>query len=125
MKEALKKYILEHAFDGWKDSTDDNVMKAIDDFFYMYKIDENLDMSEWISVKDQPAPKDVAFIGYVLLGYHCDGIVDNRNKEIQVCEWDDYDKYIESCNCSGYERDREWISVTHWMPLPNPPVQED
>ena len=36
-KEELKKYILLNAFDGWKDTTDDNVMQAIDEFFDQYQ----------------------------------------------------------------------------------------
>lgn len=37
IRNSLKTYILEHAFDGWKDTTEDNVMRSIDDFFKTYE----------------------------------------------------------------------------------------
>lgn len=78
----------------------------------------------WISVKDQPAPKDTVFLGYVLVGFHCKGLKDDREIDIQVCVWDDFSRrYEEYCHCSGNERDQEYIELTHWMLLPNPPEE--
>jgi hypothetical protein len=79
---------------------------------------------KWINVKDQEPPRDIDFLAYVLGGYDYDmyGIKDDRKKYIVSCVWDKCtDRYIESCNCSGYEHDREKIEITHWMPLPSPP----
>jgi len=77
---------------------------------------------KWISVKDQQPPKDIVFLGYVLVGFYCEGISDNRTRDIQPCIWCELDKrFNEACNCSGYERDQEYIEVTHWMALPYPP----
>lgn len=77
----------------------------------------------WIKVEDQPPPKDKTFLGYVKVGFYCDGLKDDRTYDIQTCIWDRTfnDRFYEYCHCSGLERDEEYIEVTHWMPLPFPP----
>jgi hypothetical protein len=77
-------------------------------------------MNEWISVKDKEAPKDIEFLGYVLVGNFIPGILDERTLDIQTCLWNGY-KYMESCHCSGREHDYEDIEICYWMPLPKPP----
>jgi hypothetical protein len=80
------------------------------------------DKMEWIRCSDQPAPKDKPFLGYILLGYHHEGLKDTRKTDIQVIYWvDSKKKFEEGCNCSGPEFDKEDIEVKAWMPLPNPP----
>ncbi len=76
---------------------------------------------KWIDVKDQEPPKDRDFLGYCLIGYPFSMISVKRDKEIRLCKWDDK-KYIESCDCSGYEHDREYIEVLCWMELPIAPM---
>ena len=78
---------------------------------------------EWINVKDIPPPKDKSFLGYVLIGFHFSGTgKDLRKKEIHTCIWQSFgEKFIEHCNCSGYEHDVENIEILNWMPLPKPP----
>jgi hypothetical protein len=80
-------------------------------------------MQEWISVKHKQPPKDIPFLGYVKLGYWIPELgKDHRKEDIQVCVWDNlYKDFKEGCNCSGYERDLEYIGVSHWMPLPPTP----
>ncbi len=79
---------------------------------------------EWISVKDEKPPKDKPFLGYVLVGFHYTGMKDDRSKEIHTCIWNDFnERFYEYCNCSGYERDQEYIEVLNWMPLPQPPKE--
>lgn len=77
-------------------------------------------MTEWVKCEDQWPPHNKEFIAYVLVGFHCDGIIDARKLQILTCVWDGC-KYIENCNCNGYEHERDYIEITHWMPLPMRP----
>jgi hypothetical protein len=75
----------------------------------------------WIKIHDKTPPQNEDFLAYVLIGFHIDGLtIDKRKSGIQTCLWNGY-KYMESCHCSGYEHDMEYIEVTHWIPLPLPP----
>ena len=77
---------------------------------------------EWTSINDKEPEKDRPFLGYVLVGYYFYGMKEDRSKEINTCIWNDSNKRFEEyCNCSGYERDQEYIEVLYWMPLPPPP----
>ena len=74
----------------------------------------------WISVKDKPPPKDRDFLAHILVGTYTSG-KDTRTEQINTCIWDDYyNRFIENCNCSGYDIDVEHIEIIHWMLLPKP-----
>jgi hypothetical protein len=66
-------------------------------------------MSEWISVKDMPIPKDR------------DILVFSENRSVS-CVWcRDVEHFIPNCECDGWEHSWGKIDASHWMPLPNPP----
>jgi hypothetical protein len=80
-------------------------------------------MNQWIKCTDDAPPKDKSFLGYVLMGYPHPGPKDYRLRVMITCEWDG-DRFVENCHCSGYERDREFMEITHWMSLPVPPEKD-
>ena len=79
-------------------------------------------MGEWISVKDKNPPYKNPFLAMILCGFYYKGIDDDRIKDIACCIWNG-EKFEEYCHCTVYEHDREYIEVTHWMPIPEPPKE--
>jgi hypothetical protein len=76
----------------------------------------------WIKCSEELPPKDKPFLGYVKVGFHCEDLFDTRFYDIQTCRWDVLsERFYEDCNCSGNERDQEYIEVIEWMPRPLPP----
>ncbi len=74
-------------------------------------------MSEWISVKDRLPEKDQAVLFFEKDGRSAISAVytDDKNK---------YNRWEENCNCGGIERESNFhqSEITHWMPLPEPPI---
>jgi len=73
-------------------------------------------MNEWISVKDKEFPKNGKFLAInkeldqavVYYDYAYEYLV--RGRWFGFCEY----------GCGGYDT---FENITHWMPLPNPPLK--
>lgn len=71
-------------------------------------------MSEWISVNDRMPPRDTDVLVFIWGGCSV-GRFDKRPVTLEDrWEFEDYNLYGEEMN-----------AVTHWMPLPEPPKEED
>ena len=72
-------------------------------------------VQEWISVKDR-LPEEGEYVLCVLKGFNYGG-------KIQVCKFVPADKFKDK---PYFEHFRNGFpSVTHWMPLPEPPKEEE
>lgn len=79
-----------------------------------YLIDNGVTVQEWISVKDR-LPEEGEYVLCVLKGFNYGG-------KIQVCKFVPADKFKDK---PYFEHFRNGFpSVTHWMPLPEPPKGE-
>lgn len=67
---------------------------------------------EWISVKDQAAPKDKPFLANTEYG-----VAKMEWRFVRRCSMAFYAFYNECCCCTGDCTEE----FTHWMPLPQPP----
>ena len=77
-------------------------------------ITNGVTVQEWISVKDR-LPEEGAYVLCVLKGFNYGG-------KIQVCKFVPADKFKDK---PYFEHFRNGFpSVTHWMPLPEPPKGE-
>ena len=87
---------------------DDNVEQA------EYLIEHGVTVQEWISVEDR-LPEEGEYVLCVLKGFNYGG-------KIQVCKFVPADKFKDK---PYFEHFRNGFpSVTHWMPLPQPPKGE-
>ena len=73
-------------------------------------------MSEWISVKDR-LPEDFGEVLVIVSGNPCENIT--LDGAYEIAEYDPVEGWI-------LEMWPEWESavVTHWMPFPDPPEEE-
>ena len=79
-----------------------------------YLLDSGVMVQEWISVKDR-LPEEGEYVLCVLKGFNYGG-------KIQVCKFVPADKFKDK---PYFEHFRNGFpSVTHWMPLPQPPKGE-
>ena len=79
-----------------------------------YLISNGVTVQEWISVKDR-LPEEGEYVLCVLKGFNYGG-------KIQVCKFVPADKFKDK---PYFEHFRNGFpSVTHWMPLPEPPKGE-
>ena len=79
-----------------------------------YLIANGVTVQEWISVKDR-LPEEGEYVLCVLKGFNYGG-------KIQVCKFVPADKFKDK---PYFEHFRNGFpSVTHWMPLPQPPKGE-
>lgn len=79
-----------------------------------YLIAHGVTVQEWISVKDK-LPEEGEYVLCVLKGFNYGG-------KIQVCKFCPADKFKDK---PYFEHFRNGFpSVTHWMPLPQPPKGE-
>ena len=79
-----------------------------------YLISSGVTVQEWISVKDR-LPEEGDYVLCVLKGFNYGG-------KIQVCKFCPADKFKDK---PYFEHFRNGFpSVTHWMPLPEPPKGE-
>lgn len=79
-----------------------------------YLLDSGVTVQEWISVDDR-LPEEGEYVLCVLKGFHYGG-------KIQVCKFVPADKFKDK---PYFEHFRNGFpSVTHWMPLPQPPKGE-
>ena len=79
-----------------------------------YLISNGVTVQEWISVKDR-LPEEGEYVLCVLKGFNYGG-------KIQVCKFVPADKFKDK---PYFEHFRNGVpSVTHWMPLPEPPKGE-
>ena len=86
---------------------DDNVEQA------EYLIEHGVTVQEWISVEDR-LPEEGEYVLCVLKGFNYGG-------KIQVCKFVPADKFTDK---PYFEHFRNGFpSVTHWMPLPQPPKE--
>ena len=86
---------------------DDNVEQA------EYLIEHGVTVQEWISVEDR-LPEEGEYVLCVLKGFNYGG-------KIQVCKFVPADKFKDK---PYFEHFRNGFpSVTHWMPLPQPPKE--
>ena len=79
-----------------------------------YLLDSGVTVQEWISVDDR-LPEEGEYVLCVLKGFNYGG-------KIQVCKFVPADKFKDK---PYFEHFRNGFpSVTHWMPLPEPPEGE-
>ena len=79
-----------------------------------YLVKNGVTVQEWISVKDR-LPEEGEYVLCVLKGFNYGG-------KIQVCKFVPADKFKDK---PYFEHFRNGFpSVTHWMPLPQPPKGE-
>ena len=79
-----------------------------------YLLDNGVTVQEWVSVADR-LPEEGEYVLCVLKGFNYGG-------KIQVCKFVPADKFKDK---PYFEHFRNGFpSVTHWMPLPNPPKGE-
>lgn len=79
-----------------------------------YLLDNGVTVQEWVSVKDR-LPEEGEYVLCVLKGFNYGG-------KIQVCKFVPADKFKDK---PYFEHFRNGFpSVTHWMPLPEPPKGE-
>ena len=79
-----------------------------------YLLDSGVTVQKWISVKDR-LPEEGEYVLCVLKGFNYGG-------KIQVCKFVPADKFKDK---PYFEHFRNGFpSVTHWMPLPEPPKGE-
>jgi len=79
-----------------------------------YLIDHGVTVQEWVSVDDR-LPKEGEYVLCVLKGFNYGG-------KIQVCKFVPADKFKDK---PYFEHFRNGFpSVTHWMPMPEPPKGE-
>ena len=79
-----------------------------------YLLDSGVTVQEWISVDDR-LPEEGEYVLCVLKGFNYGG-------KIQVCKFVPADKFKDK---PYFEHFRNGFpSVTHWMPLPEPPKGE-
>ena len=79
------------------------------------KIAEKMVSERWINVEDRLPEKDGKSSIYCLVNSEHDGIVVRPYNEYHKC-WDDEDADDYYCDAIGGK-------ITHWMPLPNPPIR--
>ena len=78
-----------------------------------YLLDSGVTVQEWVSVKDR-LPEEGEYVLCVLKGFNYGG-------KIQVCKFVPADKFKDK---PYFEHFRNGFpSVTHWMPLPEPPKE--
>ena len=78
-----------------------------------YLLDSGVTVQEWISVDDR-LPEEGEYVLCVLKGFNYGG-------KIQVCKFVPADKFKDK---PYFEHFRNGFpSVTHWMPLPEPPKE--
>ena len=83
-------------------------------FYADHLISNGVTVQEWISVDDR-FPEEGEYVLCVLKGFHYGG-------KIQVCKFVPADKFKDK---PYFEHFRNGFpSVTHWMPLPEPPKGE-
>ena len=83
-------------------------------FYADHLISNGVTVQEWISVKDK-LPEEGEYVLCVLKGFNYGG-------KIQVCKFVPADKFKDK---PYFEHFRNGFpSVTHWMPLPQPPKGE-
>ena len=79
-----------------------------------YLLDSGVTVQEWVSVDDR-LPEEGEYVLCVLKGFNYGG-------KIQVCKFVPADKFKDK---PYFEHFRNGFpSVTHWMPLPEPPKGE-
>ena len=84
------------------------------DFIADFLIHSGVTVQEWVSV-DERLPKEGEYVLCVLKGFNYGG-------KIQVCKFVPADKFKDK---PYFEHFRNGFpSVTHWMPLPEPPKGE-
>ena len=87
---------------------------------------------QWISIKDKFPELNKSILAFGKSGfYHESFKTDDRTLQMYVGFFYDKNGYFKKlkkdicfevdCGCSGAEFDREYIEITHWMPLPKPP----
>jgi len=79
------------------------------------KIADKMVSERWINVKDGLPMKDGKSSIYCLVNSEYDGIVVRPYNEYHKC-WDTEDADDYYCDAVGGK-------ITHWMPLPNPPIK--
>lgn len=80
-----------------------------------YLVKNGVTVQEWISVKDR-LPEEGEYVLCVLKGF-------NRGGKIQVCKFLPANKFKDK---PYFEHFRNGFpSVTHWMPLPQSPKEND
>ncbi len=79
------------------------------------KIADKMVSKRWINVKDRLPRKDGKSSIYCLVNSEYDGIVMRPYNEYHKC-WDTEDADDYYCDAVGGK-------ITHWMPLPNPPIK--
>ena len=77
-------------------------------------ISNGVTVQEWISVKDR-LPEEGEYVLCVLKGFNYGG-------KIQVCKFVPADKFKDKPYFENFRNG--FPSVTHWMPLPEPPKGE-
>tara|TARA_R110000851_G_scaffold105714_1_gene224349 strand:- start:327 stop:560 length:234 start_codon:yes stop_codon:yes gene_type:complete len=71
-------------------------------------------MSDWISIEDA-LPQ--LFVSVMVFPYHDFNYSDKLTAELQLGG-----KWVVNCEDSYQQCEQELNNVTHWMPLPEPPV---
>ena len=83
-------------------------------FYADHLISNGVTVQEWISVDDR-FPEEGEYVLCVLKGFHYGG-------KIQVCKFVPADKFKDKPYFEHFRNG--FASVTHWMPLPEPPKGE-
>lgn len=100
----------------------------MDDPLQFNQIGNTCGEPQWIRCSDRMPPEETDVLVYARYGLDRKN-KNTRNKDFFVAYWKlqyltEIDWSID-CHCSCYEGDRETIVPIAWMPLPQPPKEEE
>ncbi len=117
----IRPYTVEHKTEWWifhkEVSSGEPLAQWLSKFASLHaqKIADKMVGEKWINVKDRLPRKDGKSSIYCLVNSEYDGIVMRPYNEYHQC-WDTEDADDYYCDAIGGK-------ITHWTPLPNPPIK--